>query len=54
MTLAELMELLKPVAPDALFDEDGEGQVIVFTGLILEPDADWQRPADCELTHYSY
>lgn len=53
MTLAELMELLRPVAPDAMYDEDGEGQVIVFTGLVLEPDADWNKPDDCSLTPYS-
>lgn len=41
MTLNELIDRLRGVCPDAIFDEDGSGEVIVYTGLRTHPDEDW-------------
>jgi hypothetical protein len=41
MTLRELMDRILAVCPDAIFDETGEGEVIVYTGALTHPDEDW-------------
>lgn len=41
MTLQELMDQVRRVCPMALFDEDGSGEVVVYTGLRTHPDEDW-------------
>lgn len=41
MTLRELQDRILAVCPDAMFDEDGYGQVMVYTGLLTHPDEDW-------------
>lgn len=52
MTLRELMDRLTALCPDAIFDEDGSGEVIVYTGLQTHPDDSWTvgdlpvRPVD--------
>lgn len=50
MTLAELMQRIKAIAPDAFFDEAGNGEVVVHTGLVAHPEADWEQPHKCTLT----
>lgn len=41
MTLQELMNRLIDLCPDAMFDESGEGEVVVYTGLRKHADDDW-------------
>lgn len=41
MTLRELMDRLLDVCPQAIFDEDGSGEVVVYTGLQTHPEEDW-------------
>jgi hypothetical protein len=41
MTLSELMAAVLAVCPDAMFDETGDGEVIVHTGMRIHPDEDW-------------
>lgn len=41
MTLKELMDRLLALCPDAMFDESGEGEVVVYTGMRKHDDDDW-------------
>ncbi len=41
MTLKELMDRIVAVCPDAMFDECADGQVVVYTGLVADPEEDW-------------
>lgn len=41
MTLQELMNHLTALCPDAIFDEDSSGEVIVYAGAFVHPDDDW-------------
>lgn len=41
MTLRELMDRLVALCPDAMFDESGEGEVVVYTGLRKHDNDDW-------------
>jgi hypothetical protein len=42
MTLAELMKEIQAIAPHAMFDEAADGEVVVYLGLAVPPDADWE------------
>jgi hypothetical protein len=42
MTLKELMDRILLVCPQAVFDEDDRGEVIVYTGQTVPRDADWE------------
>lgn len=39
-TLSELMDRIWEVCPNALFDEDSEGQLIINTGVRLDGDGE--------------
>lgn len=41
MTLKELMDRVLALCPDAVFDEDSSGEVIVYTGAFVHPEDDW-------------
>ena len=41
MTLKQLMDRVLALCPDAMFDEDSSGEVIVYTGAFAHPDDDW-------------
>lgn len=43
MTLADLMREIQAIAPLAMFDEGDNGEVVVFTGLVVPPNADWSH-----------
>jgi hypothetical protein len=43
MTLKQLMDRIIEVCPDAMFDENGEGEVVVHTGLVAHPEEDWNE-----------
>jgi hypothetical protein len=43
MTLAELIRQIQAVAPHAMLDEAANGEVVVYTGLAVPPDADWSH-----------
>ena len=38
MTLNRLVEILRNVGIEAALDEDLEGQVIVYTGMMVDPN----------------
>jgi hypothetical protein len=46
MTLKELMDRIVAVCPDAMFDETGDGEVVVLTGLRAHPNEDWNVGAN--------
>lgn len=43
MTLKQLMDRIIEVCPDAMFDETGDGEVVVHTGLAAHPEEDWNE-----------
>jgi|688.fasta_scaffold993573_3 hypothetical protein len=43
MTLKELMDRVLAMLPDAMFDETGDGEVIVMTGKRAHPEEDWNE-----------
>ena len=42
MTLAELMDRILSICPQAVFDEGESGEVVVYTGQSVPPDSDWE------------
>ena len=42
MTFDELYAKVLDVCPTAVFDEDNERQIVIYTGLMVDPEAEAQ------------